>query len=48
MDQEHTRSDLPDAIPPEEHAADSRIDALAAVVLILLLVAAAVFWVSGQ
>jgi hypothetical protein len=35
-------------IPAEERAADSRIDAISAIVLVAIAVFAALFWISGQ
>jgi hypothetical protein len=36
------------AIPEEERAADSRADATAAVLLVVIAVFTAIFWISGH
>ena len=38
----------PVEIPAEERAADSKVDAISAVLLVAIAVIAAVFWISGH
>jgi len=38
----------PVEIPAEERAADSKVDAISAVLLVAIAVAAALFWISGH